>query len=270
MSWLNKIGRQLEPFAIHNLTLYLVIGQAFVYLSVMLGLLEPDKFILVADMVKHGEPWRLLTFVLMPPPRSPLFIAFALYLFFLYGSNLEGHWGALRYNLFLLSGIGLTIVGAFLTPYAYTTNYFVGIMVFQAFAYLYPDFTINIFFVLPVKVRWLGWIAWGYSALAFYQGGWSTRYSILATSITFLIFFARDIFLSLKQGRRRMTSQANQFGRQNDEREPRHVCHVCGKTDLSHPELDFRYCSKCAGDQCYCPEHLRAHEHVLNHSDGKS
>jgi Pyruvate/2-oxoacid:ferredoxin oxidoreductase delta subunit len=49
----------------------------------------------------------------------------------------------------------------------------------------------------------------------------------------------------------------------------RHRCYVCGKTDVSHPQLDFRYCSKCAGDQCYCPEHIRNHEHVLTDGDAK-
>ena len=52
-----------------------------------------------------------------------------------------------------------------------------------------------------------------------------------------------------------------------DESEPRHRCRVCGKTDLSDPQLDFRYCSKCAGNQCYCPEHIFNHEHVLVDED---
>lgn len=270
MSWLNKIGRRLEPFAIHNLTLYLVIGQAFVYLSAMLGLIDSSLLPLVPALVTQGEPWRLFSFVFMPPNANWLFIAFALYLFFLFGNSLEEHWGALRYNLFLLTGYLLTVGLSFLTPTAPATNLFIGSAVFLAFAYLYPDFTMYIFFILPVKIKWLGLLTWLVFGYNFFVSGWPTRFAILGGVGNFLIFFARDIVVGMRHGGRRMQAQAAKFGRQNDEREPRHVCHVCGKTDLSHPELDFRYCSKCAGDQCYCPEHLRAHEHVLNNPDAKS
>jgi len=270
MSWFNKIERKLEPFAIHNLTLYLVIGQTFVYLSAMIGLLDRSKLLLVPAMATNGEPWRLISFVFIPPNADWLFIAFAIYLFYLFGTSLEEHWGALRYNLFLLTGYLLTVGLAFITPNIAATNLFIGSAVFLAFAYLFPDFVMYIFFIIPVKIKWLGLLTWLGYAYSFYVGGWSTRFAILGGVGNFLLFFTRDIILSIKQGRRRMQSQAVKFGRQNDEREPRHVCHVCGKTDISNPELDFRYCSKCASDQCYCPEHLRAHEHVLNIPDAKS
>ncbi|MFT3783883.1 MAG: hypothetical protein QM790_17875 [Nibricoccus sp.] len=270
MSWLNKIERKLEPFAIHNLTLYLVIGQSFVYLTAMLGLLEVQRLLLVPSLVLRGEPWRLLTFVFIPPPTSWLFIAFALYLFFLFGSALEEYWGALRYNLFLLIGYVLTVGFSFFTPMEIGTNVFIGTAVFLAFAYLNPDFTMYIFFILPVKIKWLGLLTWIGLCWSFFVGDWSDRFAIIAGVGNFLIFFSRDIVLSIRHGSRRMKTQAAHFSRANDEREPRHVCHVCGKTDVSNPELDFRYCSKCAGDQCYCPEHLRAHEHVLNDPHAKS
>ncbi len=269
MSWLDKTGQKLEPFAIHNLTLYIVIGQAFVYLSVMLGLLDISRLLLVPALALHGEPWRLLTFILIPPNASWLFIAFALYLFYLFGSSLEQHWGAVRYNLFLLVGYLLTVGLSLLTPTAIATNIFIGGSVFLAYAWINPDFVMYIFFLLPVKIKWLGlltWIGYGYG---FATGGWPARYAILGGVGNFLIFFARDILQRMRQGRRSMGTQASNFSQNNPDREPRHTCHVCGKTDISHPELDFRYCSKCAGDQCYCPEHLRAHEHVLNTPDAK-
>jgi hypothetical protein len=59
-----------------------------------------------------------------------------------------------------------------------------------------------------------------------------------------------------------MARQAQRFGAENNEREPRHRCHVCGKTDVTHPLLDFRYCSKCFGEECYCAEHLASHAHT--------
>jgi len=41
-----------------------------------------------------------------------------------------------------------------------------------------------------------------------------------------------------------------------------HECRVCGLTSGMAPKTAFRYCSQCAGQQCYCPDHLRDHEHV--------
>jgi len=270
MSWLNKLERRLEPYAISNFTLYLVIGQTFVFLTTMLGLLDINKCLLVPYLVTHGEPWRLLTFAFIPPNTSWLFIAFALYLFYLFGTSLEQYWGALRYNLFLLTGYLLTVGLAFVTPYAIATNLFIGGAVFLAFAYLNPDFVMYIFFILPVKIKWLGLLAWVGYAWTFFTGGWSAKFSIIAAVGNFLLFFAHDLWLSIKLGRRRMQTQAKSFSQERGEGEPRHVCHICGKTDLSNPELDFRYCSKCAGDQCYCPEHLRNHEHVLTDTVAKT
>jgi hypothetical protein len=132
--------------------------------------------------------------------------------------------------------------------------------VFLAFARLNPDFTMMLFFILPVKIKWLAlltWLGYGYGLLT---GRTSTRLAILAAVGNFLVFFARDIVVSLRHGRRTMARKTREFAEAN---EPRHRCHVCGKTDRSNPELDFRYCSQCAGDQCYCPEHIRNHAHVV-------
>jgi hypothetical protein len=269
MSWLHKIEQRLEPFAISNLTLYLVVGQAFLYLSSMLGLIDLRRCLLVPFLVMNGEPWRLLTFVFVPPAVSWLFIAFALYLFYLFGSSLENYWGALRYNLFLLTGYVLTVAVAFITPYEVASNLFIGGAVFLAFAYLNPDFVMYVFFILPVKIKWLGLITWLGYAWVFVSGGWSARLSIAAAVGNFVIFFARDLWADIKVGRRRLQAQPGRFSNEPSERQPRHTCHVCGKTDLTDPTLDFRYCSKCDGDQCYCPEHIRNHAHVVSETEAK-
>jgi hypothetical protein len=263
MSWLNKLERRLEPIAITNITLYIVIGQAFVYLTNMLGLLDARMFMLVPYLVQHGEVWRLLTFVFDPPAQSWLWIAFAFYMLYLFGSALENYWGATRYNLFLLSGYVLTVAVAFIHPLYPANNQFIGLSIFLAFAYVNPEFELLIFFVLPVKVKWLALISWAFQAYAFVTNGWPTRLTILAAVGNFLLFFGRDLLFSARSNGRRMNTRARQFREEAVEKGPRHRCHVCGKTDLTNPEMDFRYCSKCAGAQCYCPEHIRDHVHVL-------
>ena len=114
-----------------------------------------------------------------------------------------------------------------------------------------------------MKVKWLALLAWIGYAFSFVTGGPATKLSVLAAVGNFLLFFGRDLWLDLKVGQRRAKAQLHSLATEKEEAAPRHRCHVCGKDSTQHPELDFRYCSKCAGDQCYCPEHIRNHEHVL-------
>ncbi len=261
MSWLKKIERALGWLAIPDLTLYLVVGQAAVFLAILMGVVQSDVFVLVPQWVLQGEPWRLVTFLLCPPPTSVLFIVFAWWMFYLMGTSLEKYWGTFRYNLFLLVGYLLTVGVGFFHPELPVTNTFLAGTVFLAFAHLNPDFELAIFFILPVRIKWLAlltWIGYGYALVRY---GWPTRLAVLAATGNFLLFFSRDLVLTARMRGRRMKEQAETFARAG---EPRHRCRVCGKTDLTHPELDFRYCSKCAGDECYCPEHIFQHEHVLS------
>jgi hypothetical protein len=270
MSFLDKLERSLGRFAIPNLSLYLVIGQVFVLLSWMMGMLDLNKFLLFPALVQEGEWWRLISFLFRPPPPGMfgyLFVAFAWYMFYLMGSALEDYWGVFRYNVFLFVGYALTVAAAFLTPQYPATNLFLAGSVFLAFAYLNPDFTIMLFFILPVKIKWLALITWVGYAISCFLGGWATRFQVLAAVGNFLLFFSSDILRSAAHGRRRMARKAKEFAEAG---EPRHICHVCGKTDVSHPNLDFRYCSKCAGDQCYCPEHIQNHAHVVAADDAKA
>lgn len=263
MDVVKQLERIFGRYAIPNLSLYLVIGQVFFWSVSFLGFFEIERIALLPLAVLQGEVWRMLTFLLVPPNAHPVFIAFAWYLFWMMGGALESHWGVFRYNLFLLTGWLLTMVVAFLFPYHYATNLFLAGSVFLAFALLNPDFEMLLFFILPVKIKWLAliqWIGYGYTLV---MGSWSVRLAVLAAIGNFLLFFAGDIINRIRTGRRRMEHQARAVAARPDEREPRHCCFACGKTDLTHPQLDFRYCSQCAGEECYCPEHLGNHPHTV-------
>jgi Zn finger protein HypA/HybF involved in hydrogenase expression len=271
MSLLDKLERALSRFAIPNVTLYLVIGQVFVLLGAIADRIDLRHFVLVPALVMDGQWWRIFSFLLMPPPASGtlglVFVAFAWYLFYLMGNSLEATWGTLRYNLFLLLGVALTVGAAFLTPRSAATNAFLAGSVFLAFAYLNPDFELALFFILPVKIKWLALVTWVLYAYSFVTGSTATRLQVVAAVGNFLIFFGRDIWLSMRYRKRTMARKAERIVR---EQEPRHVCYVCGKTDRTHPQLDFRYCSKCAGDQCYCPDHIHTHAHVVAANESKA
>jgi hypothetical protein len=260
---LNKLERTFGRFAIPHLPLYLVIGQVGVYLLGAVGSLDLTALALYPSLVKQGEVWRLLAFFFVPPAGNPVCMAFGWYLFHLMGTTLEHYWGVFRFNLFILIGAVLTVGVAFATPYDPVSNAFVAGSVFLAFAYLNPDFQLAIFFILPVRIRWLALFTWMVYAVAFVLGDASIRWAVFAATGNFLLFFGRDIFLSMKMHRRRMAVQADRFGRSTGGDGPRHRCFVCTKNSDTHPDLDFRYCSKCSGDQCFCPDHISSHTHII-------
>jgi hypothetical protein len=211
--------------------------------------------------VLAGEWWRLFTFALLPPSGNLILDFFSWYLFYLMGTALEHYWGTFRYNVFLFIGWAATVAAAFITPEYPAADVFLMGSVFLAFAFLNPDFELYILFVLPVKIKWLALLTWcGYGAVLLFGPDWGVRLSMLASVCSFALFFGKDVYLRMQGARRRMAMQAKQFA--TPPREYFHRCTVCGITDKTHPKMEFRYCSQCAGSLGYCMDHLRNHEHV--------
>ena len=266
MALLDKLEKKFRSFGIPNLTLHLVIGQSLVYILLKTERINLDFIPLFPSYVLKGEVWRLFTFVIMPPLSHPIFIFFALYIFYLMGSSLENYWGTFRYNVFLLIGYVATVAVSFVTPDYPATNIFLGGSVFLAFATLNPNFELALFFILPVKIKWLAlltWLGYGFQLLF---GTWSTRLLILASICNYLIFFGRDIVFRIRSHRWRMERKAKEFSRQNA---PIHRCVICGITDKDDPEMAFRYCTKCEGTPCYCINHIKDHEHITSENPVK-
>ncbi len=265
-----RLNRFLEAVSIPNLALYLVVGQAVVYLLIRT---RPDIFQalpLVPDLVLNGEWWRLVSYYFVPPSINIFWNFIAWMMLYFVGSGLEGHWGTVRMNVYVFLGWFLTTLCAFVFPIPYVVSYYVILSVFLAFAFVAPEVEMMVFFVLPVKVKWLALAQWVWYALDFAKGTLAIRVSILAAATTFLAFFGPEIVQRIRGRKRRLAHVQKMRGAEPQEG-PRHTCRICGKNSNTHPDLDFRYCSKCAGEQCYCPDHIRDHEHVLvDPADGKS
>lgn len=270
MSLLDRLERTFGRFAIHNLPLYIVIGQVAVVLATMLQIVSPERLVFWPLSLASGEFWRPFTFMFVVPMPTRLvgyvFMVFAWSLFYMMGNALEEHWGAFRFNVFLLTSYLLTIAVAFLTPQYGVANVYILGSVFMAFAVLNPNFELLLFGLLPVKVKWLALVSVALGGYKFVTGGLPTRLQIGAAVVAFLLFFARHF---MSEAKYRQKQAARRMEREAEAEQPRHVCHTCGKTDKSHPQLDFRYCSQCAGDQCYCPDHIKTHAHVVAPADGK-
>ncbi|MBE2215519.1 MAG: rhomboid family intramembrane serine protease [Opitutaceae bacterium] len=259
-----RLNRFLEAVAIPNLTLYLVVAQALVFVGLMAGAFSPNALVLVPAAVLEGQWWRLVSFMFQPVSMSPIFALFAFLFLYLLGNGLEQTWGTVRFNLFIFTGWALTVAVSFLTPMQVTTNAFLLGGITLAFAWLAPNFEI-LLLVIPVRIKWL---ALFYLVLDLYLcavNGWNVRLAFAASIATLGLFIGRDVFAAL-QGRSRRLSHAQRM-RPTEPDAPRHICVICGKNSNTHPDLDFRYCSKCAGEQCYCPDHIRNHQHVVGEAE---
>lgn len=119
-------------------------------------------FALDAQAILHGQIWRIFTFILQPPSTSILFIVFVLYFYYMIGTVLERSWGAFKFNVYFFSGVILHVIAAILIylifGYNYHMNtYYINLALFMAFAYEQPDMEVLLFFVLPIKIKWLAW-----------------------------------------------------------------------------------------------------------------
>jgi hypothetical protein len=264
MKFLERLDRVVRPIAIPNLTLLIIAGQVLMRLAASGDPTLLSRATLVWDRVLEGEVWRLITFLFIPVAMSPIWLLFALYIFYLMGTALEQIWGIVRYNAFLLLGTVLTIAAAVFAHGTEVTGSFLLGSVFLAFATYNPNFELRLFFVLPVPVKWLALLqALGY-AIALASGPMAVRIMVLASIGNYLIFFAPTLFERTRNLWRRKQWDRRQLGTGTA---PRHVCAICGINSNTHPKTDFRYCSKCNGDLAYCPDHLRNHQHVAGQSD---
>ncbi len=273
MSLFARLQRRLGPLAIPNLTAVLIAGQVIMYVA-SAATVKPGgggvpllaRISLLPDKVLEGEVWRLVTYLFAPPTTNIIFLFFAWYLFFLMGTAIEREWGTFRYNVYLGVGYLASVAASFVywftvgVPDVAAGNAFLYGTVFLAFARLYPDFVLQLMFILPVKIKWLAWAMWAVYAWNFVTAEqWMSRLMIVAAVANYLLFFGRDIWRDLRQGHRRMKYQARTL---HATKRIVHKCHVCGLTSDQSPQTQFRYCSKCDGQCCYCPEHLQNHEHV--------
>lgn len=255
---LEKLERKLGRYAIANLPVFLVGGQAAAFL---LSYAKPEfaaRLTLIPNRVMEGEVWRLATWVFTPQTDSIIFIIFELWLLLIFGRALEAYWGAFRFNVFFLIGFVLSIGSAFLVPSMPATNVYLMASIFLAFCYLNPDFELLLFFILPVKIKWFGYITWVGFAYMLVTGGWIDRAMVAAGTLNFFVFFGKDIWLRIRgAGRRQIKAQQAVV----EAYTPTHKCAECGLTDLDDPLMQFRYCSKCTGQHGYCKDHLKMHEH---------
>ena len=176
MNWIDKLERRFGKYAIHNLMYYIIILYAvgFVLNIVAYGFYE-QWLCLDAAAILHGQIWRIFTFLLMPPTGSFIFILFSLYMYYFMGRMLEYQWGAFRFNLYFFSGVLLHVIACLVVYLVFGWNlslgtYYLNSSLLLAFAFLYPDVEFLLFFILPIKCKWIGIFYGLYFAVAIVSG----------------------------------------------------------------------------------------------------
>lgn len=257
MDVISKLEKRFGSWAIPNLSVYLIVIQAIGVVLLMGEYVGWEDLVLQGGSVMHrGQWWRLLSFMMLPRTLNPIWLFFAFYIFYLMGNALEHQWGAFRFNLFILCGYLLTMAIAFIAPAAIITNFFFLGGVFLAFATLFPEFELRIFFILPVKVKWLGWLTVALYLYTLVSADAGSRWCVMAAFANYALFFGKDFIRNAKAAQRR---QAFVSQRAELAAEPIHKCTRCGKSDQSDATMHFRYCSTCG--QCFCEKHISDHDH---------
>lgn len=263
MRFMNKLEKRFGRYAIPNLMGYIVGLEGLVFLlsHAPQGSRLIEQFRFNPALIMQGEIWRLATFVFIPPGTS-IWVVFILYFYYVLGMRLEHEWGSFRFNVYYFVGMAATALAAFLAGES-ANAFFLNLSLFLAFATIEPDFTILLFFILPVKIKYLAWLSWCAIAFAVLVEPLPSKVMAVVSILNYFLFFGRDIGLRWKTRAlsypRRRAFRAQILAPQGASV---HKCTVCGMTEKDDSQMDFRYCSQCAGYYEYCMPHLRAHEHV--------
>lgn len=289
MNFLIKMERKFGKYAISNLSLYLILCYGCGYLMNAINPAFLNYLTLNPYQILHGQVWRIVTWILVPPDSLDFFTLIMLYFYYSIGTSLERTWGTFLYNVYMLLGMVFTVLGSFvamglsylvwgdaiaiggaaeffqLVSMSFST-YYINMSIFLAFAATFPNVEVLLMFILPIKVKWLG-VAYAVLLLYEFVNSWMIgKVSIIASLLNFIVFF----FLTRRGLRMRMSpkqvKRRHDFQKEVKKAKPmsvaKHKCAICGRTGDEYPDLEFRFCSKCNGNYEYCQEHLFTHTHV--------
>ena len=329
MNFLNKLERKFDKFTVPNLYFViiacLVVGYFFRYAFPSFY----ENLVLVPYLVVvQNQYWRLFTWIFTIPYDlssfiTILFLPISLFFYYYLGRSLEAYWGRFMYNLYIFGGMFLTnilvVLGGFIYYYwspdamahrdnfltdmalggdavyaGFSVTHYMLISIFLAFSVIGGDNMIYLYFVIPVKMKWLAYLDLIIMLFYFVQGGLFTRLIIIGSIANFFIYFLinrgksrptlkqRKVQKNFEKAKQRGYKAKAKHATYNEDGtieypgghkiitpgtgNPKgitiHKCAVCGRTEVDSPDMEFRFCSKCNGNYEYCSEHLYTHQHI--------
>jgi len=232
------------------------------------------------ELILIGQVWRLITWIVIPVGGNIFFAVITLFFYYFIGSSLEREWGAGKFTIFYFSGVILNVLYGFIAFFfvrssaqlATITPVYLNLSMLFAFATLFPDYPIRLFFLIQIKIKWLALFS---AAFFLYEiiAGLVSGYIFIAlipliAILNYILICGDELFAHIRPLLKRSSPQVINFNkaakkvkRDLADKPYRHKCAVCGRTDTEHPELEFRYCSRCNGYHCYCSDHINNHIH---------
>ena len=287
MNEVDRFCARHPKFGVRNLMLYIVIANVAVWLFGMMdsGGTLISLLIFSPYHILRGQVWRIVSFALVPH-NTGLLALISFYFYYFIGRTIEREWGSGKFTIYFFSGMVLTVVFGFAVYFIYgggeALSYFIGgrlsayyiyLSMFFTFATLYPDMQVLLFFILPIKMKWLGLLD---LALFIYDVVrlWSVfplNLLPVVAVLNYLLFcggYLLDYLRRVRPADRaqrdnmvRFRSEVRRIKQEERERGYSRKCEVCGRTDADYPELEFRYCSRCRGYHCFCIDHINNHRH---------
>ena len=221
MDFLTKLERKYGKYAIPNLTVLLIIGFVIGYIIESVDADALQILTMNPEKIMHGQIFRLITWVIIPPRSASILVIITLMFYLSIGRTLEHTWGDFRYTLYILSGIVFTDLGMMITYfimklfghadidmlavyYEYglygATTYYLCMSMFLAYAFLFPDMQVLLYFIIPIKVKWLGYLDIAYLLYSILSFGLIGYYAGMVTVImsVLIVDFARQFHLNLE------------------------------------------------------------------------
>ena len=269
---------------IPNLMMYIALGSALVYVMTMIDNTYALYNILCFDRasILQGQVWRLLTYPLTFDMGNIFYTAIGLLCYYSLGRAIENSWGTLRFNLFYFSGILLMDIYCMIFG-GYATADYLNLSLFLAYATMYPDAQFLFLFIIPIKARIFALLDLLLVVFGLLMYPFPANLFSVISLANYFLFFGKDVVnvfpMSWRMNARRLfrkapakqkkaktipfpTAGSYQATVATPQAPYTHRCVICGRTDVSNPELEFRYCSRCKGYHCYCQDHINNHSHI--------
>lgn len=245
-----KLGRFAIPHLIPGIVFLCTI--TFVFLK-----LQPDfinYLVLDPELILQGQVWRLFTYIFIPPNVHIIFIVFAFMFLWTLGNGLEQAWGSFRLNLYFLLGILSTTVLAFVFNRVDATGAFIYSSFFFAFATFYPNYQILLFFIIPIKIKWLAYFSLVLLIFSFINSSTVGKLVLILGHLNYFVFFGRDLIKNTFQKHTARLRKKNfEAGVEQTTANAFHQCIICKRNEITHPQIFFRV---AADGQEYCQKHL--------------
>ena len=265
-----------EKWGIPNLMLIVIAANVVLFLlsSTEYGAMFVYNWLtFMPSQIMRGQIWRVITFIFIPSVDNIFSLAISSLFYFFVGRALEQEWGRLKFTIFYLTGVVLQAVfagimsiwyGDYVAIYTLSGAHYLNMSLFLAYAILNPDGMVRLYFIIPIKMKWLALIDLAYILVGVVLNSFPINMFPLVAILNVAIFFIGRTFRLFNRKKFERSNRID-FQRKVKEVQKRgytHRCVVCGKTDVTHPNEEFRYCSQCKGYACYCSEHIGDHTHI--------